>query len=77
MKNLFFTLVFMLTTLFTFANESNLKVDISEALGTCTVIITESDGNGNTITTTYQYETSTAQDCYNSAQAVIAAHNRQ
>lgn len=76
MKNVFFALAFMLVGTFAFASESNLKFDSIEAMGIYTVTIIETDGNGNTTTTTYTYQTSTAEDCFNSAQAVIAAHNR-
>lgn len=76
MKNVFFALAFMLVGTFAFASESNLKFDSIEAMGICTVTIIETDGNGNTTTTAYTYQTSTAEDCFNSAQAFIAAHNR-
>jgi hypothetical protein len=51
--------------------------NVEETVGICTVTITEYNSDGTTNTHTYQYETSTAQDCFNSAQAVIAAHNQK
>jgi len=78
MKNLFFALAFMLVGTFAFANTfDNVPFNnIDEDFGICTVTIVEQNSDGTTSTYTYQYETSTAQDCYNSAQMVIAAHNR-
>ncbi len=70
----------MLMGTFSFAAndvEKKLIVDIEEDLGICTVTIYELNSNGTYDTHTYQYETSTAQDCFNSAKAVIAAHNQK
>ncbi len=74
MKNLFFALAFMLIGPFAFANTTNYNVDVLEVTGICTVIITEYNSDGTTNTYTYQFETSTAEDCQNAGQAILQAH---
>lgn len=81
MKNVFFALAFMLIGTFAFANNNdcvmkttNFDVDTIEIMGVCTVTITEYNADGTTNSWTYQFETSTAQDCFNAGRAILAHH---
>jgi len=78
MRKLIFALAFMLMGTFAFANSSTKDLKVVEYFGTCTVRITEYNGDGTTNTYTYQFETSTEQDCANAALAIYQAHvNKQ
>ena len=80
MKKTIYTLAFTLMGAYSFAENDvhkRSKVTIEEAFGTCTVTIyTKQKGRGY-MKHTYEYEASTALDCFNSARAVIAAHKRK
>lgn len=81
MKNVFFALAFMLIGTFAFAGNNNdviqttdFNIETIEIMGICTVTITEYNSDGTTNSWSYEFETSTAQDCFNAGRAIVAHH---
>ncbi|EGV43139.1 hypothetical protein BZARG_1046 [Bizionia argentinensis JUB59] len=64
----------MLVGTFAFAEPANYDVDLIERMGICTVTITENNSDGTINTYSYQFESSSAQDCNNAGQAILQAH---
>ena len=77
MKNVVFALAFMLIGTFAFANPSTNDLKVVETFGTCTVTITEYNNDGTTNTFTYQFRSSTYNDCANAALAIWQAYNNK
>jgi hypothetical protein len=82
MRKLFIMSALMLVGSFAFADSSNTErkadssnteVKVVEYFGTCTVTITESNGDGTANVYTYIFETSTERDCANAALAIGSA----